>query len=102
MRDWPKGPKETAQFSDLADPVVEAIRFGYTMARRRATQDVPYQGYDIGEREKATCLLPDDQLTAEQLRYSEEDQGRDLLTEAIGIAVRLGIEQGRRLALNDH
>ena len=44
-----------------------------------------------------TCFSPDKQLSAENLKYSEDDQGRDALDEIIGLVFRLGVEQGRRI-----
>lgn len=78
-------------------PLVEAAKFAYKLERRNRDKDIPYCGYDIGEREKANCLLPDELLTSEQLRYSEDEQNREALEEILCIAFQLGIEQGRRM-----
>lgn len=67
------------------------------MRRKNRTKDVPWDGPDIGDHEKATCHSIPDNLKADYLAESKEDQGRDALDEIIGIALRLGIEQGRRI-----
>lgn len=97
MIEWPKDGS-TVCFEDLTAHLVLAVQHCYKLERQNRDLDVPYKGYRIGNKERATCLSPDHQLSAEQLRYSEEEQGRDALTEILGLAVRLGIEQGRRLA----
>ena len=94
---WPSNPRETVAFSALAEPIIKAIRWGYKLSRRRRGEDVPYEGLDLGKSMKASCLPPDELLRAENLDYSEEDQGRDLLEELVGLAIQLGIEQGRRI-----
>jgi hypothetical protein len=45
----------------------------------------------------ATYFTFDERVSAEQLRYDDEEQGRDPLEVIIGIAIQLGIEQGRRV-----
>jgi len=95
---WPDDG-QPADFEKLATPLVRAVRFAYDLKRKNADKDIPWKGPDIGWRERATCLSPKEQLTAERLGYSEEDQGRDPLVEIIGLALRLGIEQGRRITM---
>jgi hypothetical protein len=84
---WPEkgGP---ATFAMLADSICAAIRFAYQLKRQNQDQDIPWTGPDIGE--------DDEQLSAEMLALIEKDQGRDALDEIVGLALRLGIEQGRR------
>jgi hypothetical protein len=98
--EWPKGGKPVS-FEDLTRPIARAIRFAYEMKRRRADKDIPWDGLQIGGRERA-CSLPVEQaLSAENLAYSLEDQGRDALAEILGIQAQLAFEQGRRIALGD-
>ena len=95
--EWPKDPTETVWFDDLAQPVVKAIRFAYNLRRRNRDKDIPWRGLPIGKSARATCLDNEEQLTAEHMRYDEDDQGRDALEVLVGVAIRLGIEQGRRV-----
>lgn len=96
MKTWPDQSK-TVQFTDLTDPICEAIRFAYDLKRKHQNKDIPYKGYDIG---KVTgCYQPDENLTQESLEYQDENQDRDALQVIVGIAVQLGIEQGRRQLL---
>ena len=97
MKDWPEGNK-TASFEDLTRPVIRAMRFAYSMKRRNEDKDIPWAGPALGRDMRATCLPYDTALSAANLRYSKEEQGRDALTEIVGVAVQLGIEQGRRIA----
>jgi hypothetical protein len=98
IRGWPKG-NEAADFEKLTKPLVRAVRFAYKLNRQNEDKDIPWKGLDIGWRERATCLSPETQLSAERLRYSDEEQGRDALEEIIGLALRIGIEQGRRITM---
>ena len=101
MKDWPEDGK-TVDFSEMADSVVDAIRFAYTLERKNDGQAIPWDGLNIGERDLATCFDPETALSAENLQYDDEDQGRDALRVLVGIALQLGIEQGRRLFLDQH
>jgi len=73
------------------------LKFAYKMKRQNQNFDIPYDGFDIGRQQWASCFHANETLSAEHLRFIKEDQGRDALDEIIGIAVQLGIEQGRRL-----
>jgi hypothetical protein len=98
---WPEKKNEPLSFTDICDPLVKALRFAYKLERRNRDKNIPYKGPNIGPREQASCLAAKHQLTSEALIYSEEDQGRNADDEIIGLAIRLGIEQGRRLERQD-
>lgn len=88
----------TVGFSDLCGPVCDAIRFSHSLRRVNVGLDIPWGGFNIGSSELATCFSPSAQLSAEMLA-SDADQGRDVLDVCVGIAVQLGIEQGRRIGV---
>lgn len=96
--DWPPNDAP-ASLEDLVGPICDAIRFAYTLARQHADRDIPWSGPEIGVAQQANCPLAADQLRAENLAYALDDQGRDALMEIVGLALRLGIEQGRRIVL---
>jgi len=95
---WPKD-NAPLHFGDLVGPVVKAIRQAYKMRLRRSIykRGLKWTGYDIGARDKACCCSPDAHLTGENLLYSNNNQGRSPLEEIVALAVKTGIEQGRRL-----
>lgn len=97
---WPKdgGP---LSFEQITRPVIHAIRFAYDMKRRDRRRNIPWRGPEIGERDMACSPLAAERLKAHRLAYAEEDQGRDTLEEIVGLAIQLGIEQGRRIAKSD-
>lgn len=95
---WPEG-NDPIDFEKLVKPLAKALRFAYSMRRQNKELDVPWKGPDIGWRERATCFGPKQQLSAKNLTYSNDEQGRDALNEIIGLALRLGIEQGRRITM---
>ncbi len=81
-------------FEDLVAPVVKALKAAYSL-KRRPLADIEWRGPNISN---GMSLSPCERLTAENLQYSEESQGRFAIDEIIGIAVSLGIEQGKNLA----
>jgi hypothetical protein len=81
-------------FEELVEPVVKALKSAYVL-RRKPLANIKWCGPDISN---GFALLPSERLTAENLRYSEQDQGRHAIDEIIGIAVTLGIEQGKNIA----
>ncbi|HUC87613.1 MAG TPA: hypothetical protein VMR95_00500 [Candidatus Binatia bacterium] len=96
-KEWPEG-NETVAHQDLVMPLRIALEYLYELRPRIDTGDVPYDGYNIGKRERAQSFSPSERLTTEQLDESEDnDSDRDPATEIISLAVQLGMEQGRRL-----
>lgn len=100
MKEWPE-KSATVRFTDITEPIIKAIRFAYNLKRKNTQRDIPWEGLDIGKEEQACCFSPIEKLTAFNLEYSLDSQGRDALTEIVGVAVQLGIEQGRRMAHSD-
>jgi hypothetical protein len=113
MKQWPKDNKPVA-FEELCDPLVQALAdiVGNGLVRtvkvkrkggygfRSNTSDlatIEYAGYDIGSDDKATCSSPDYRLSGENLRHEWADQGRTPAEVIVGLAIQLGIEQGRRI-----
>jgi hypothetical protein len=97
-KNWPANDAPM-DFESLTKPLVRAMRFAYKLRRQNRDKDIPWTGPEIGERERATCLSPSTQLSSENMIYSEDEQGRDGLEEIIGLALRIGIEQGRRITM---
>ena len=56
-----------------------------------------YDGLPLGDQESAGALQPIDALTPASIDYALTHQGRDVYDTIIGLAIQLGIEQGRRL-----
>ena len=101
MKQWPAKNK-SVNFYELCEPICKAIRFAYQLTRQNEGVSLPWDGLTIGERELVTCFSPDERLSKEQLEYDEEDQGRDALDVLVGLAIQLGIEQGRRMTTAEH
>ncbi len=96
---WPEDGK-TARFSELVESVRKAIEFAYSMERKNKSRSVPWEGMSIGEDSLTSCLPPGETLRLRQLRYNENEQDRDALDMILGIAIQLGIEQGKRIFKN--
>lgn len=95
-REWP-ADGSPVKFDFIAEPVVKAMRHCYRMKRRNKDSDAPWSGLPLGRREQASCLNPKEALTAKSLAYVKEDQFRSAVEVIIGVAIQLGIEQGRRM-----
>ena len=74
--------------------MVKVLKAAYSL-NRKPLADIKWRGPNISN---GFSLSPSERLTAENLRYSEESQGRFAIDEIVGIAVALGIEQGKNLA----
>ena len=99
MKKWPKND-ETASFTDLTASAVSAIKFAYELKRKNKGKSIPITGLDTPD---TTIHGPSSVLlNAANLKYSEEEQGRNALVEIVSYAVRLGIEQGRRMTMQGH
>lgn len=100
MSDWP-GDGSPTQFTSIVDPLRDAVDHLYEL-RRLPEKDVPWTGLEIGQRELGGNYGAVERLTAASLRYDEEEQDRDPMRVLLGLAVQLGIEQGRRIFCNEH
>lgn len=94
---WPEDGRPVS-LEELTGPLCEAIRFAYSLRRKNRDSDIPYNGFEAAEAHAPSAK---ETMKAANLKYSEEDQGRDALTEIIGVAIRVGIEQGQRIAKTD-
>ncbi len=96
MKKWPDNDKP-ASFEDVAEPFVKAVKFAYDIKRKNEDKSVPYNGYENGDL--ACCPSIKTLFSKESLDYNLDDQGRDALTVIIQAAIQVGIEQGRRIAM---
>ena len=94
MTVWPENNKP-ASFMDLVTPLINMIKGGYTMKRKKGTPK--YEGLtglarQFGNREPI-----------KEFEYLADwkERGYDLSDVVIMAAVWLGIEQGRRMIVND-
>lgn len=98
-KQWPK-ENGTVGFCEITDPIIKALKFAYKLQRRNLKKDIPWSGLDIGEDLLSSNFGPDQTLSYESLSFNQEDQGRNALEMIVGIAVQLGIEQGRRMQMS--
>jgi hypothetical protein len=95
---WPENDA-AAVFDTLTEPVADLVRQAYSLKRKAAIKKgLDWKGPSLPWSLRASCLPFEEKLNAENLRYDDEEQGRDPLEVIIGIAVQLGIEQGRRIS----
>lgn len=98
QKEWP-ADGSPADFEDLTGPIREAILFAYKVERQNEDKDVPYEGLPKGWHELVCSFPAKEALSAEQLRYSNDEQGRDALTEILAVLANISFEQGRRIEL---
>ena len=99
MKKWPKDLTKVAYFDDLSGPIVKALKFVIRNRGVKIADDIiiPYKGYNIGEDDLACAFNPVEKLSTERRNYDRDEQGRDIYDLIVGIAIQLGIEQGRRI-----
>lgn len=95
-KEWPENSK-VVRFSDITDPVKEALQVAMDKGDAVYEDGIEWTGLMQGKFTAAVALAPTVALHAQNLTYSNEEQGRDVYNEIISIAVQLGIEQGRRM-----
>ena len=99
MHEWPENDG-TVGFKEITKPIISLIKQQYRL-RFKGWRDLRYNGYDHDLMCGVTCLPPDQAMTASNLQYSLHDQGRAPLDEIVALAVQLGIEQGRRMHIDN-
>jgi hypothetical protein len=98
--DWP-GDGSPLHIEELVNALRQAICFAYDFKRRNEGRTIRWTGPELIGPELAHRANIRTTLLAQNLKYAEEDQGRDALTTLLEIAVALGIEQGRRITMTD-
>ena len=94
---WPEDETSPLELHELVQPLADAILSAYELNRKDRDRDIPWTGPEGGGAETIGVFGNAEALTAEQLRYDEDEQGRNALWVILGIAVRLGCEEGRRI-----
>ena len=61
-------------FDEMSDACQKALKFAFTLRRRNEGKDIPWFGPNYSPANHAS---PADALTAANMAYAEEDQGRD-------------------------
>ena len=97
-KEWPPD-EQAADFEEITYPIVRVLKIAIKKGDKVYKEGIRWTGFKQGEESRATVPSPSVMLHAKNLKYSKEDQGRDVYTEIISIAVQLGIEQGRRITL---
>jgi len=91
-----------AHFDELTEPLIEAVRFAYSLRRKNRGKDIPWNGPDLTlTRLLCCCFNISESLSRESLEYNENDQGRDALAIIVSCAIQLGIEQGIRMKMQE-
>ncbi len=94
-RPWPKDGTPV-RFDAIYGPLRKAFTDLYDFTKK--ADECDWTGLDLGDRELAGLFSPSTRLTKSQLDYDENEQDRDALDVLLGIAIQLGVEQGRRCA----
>jgi len=97
MINW-RSDGEPEKLRDIVIPLKRTLKDLISSMKSYSTsKDLFYDGFTLGDNELITCLPPDQSLTFKNLCKEKKDQNRDPFDVILGIAVQLGIEQGRRI-----
>lgn len=93
---WPSDPKKTANFSEILDPLVNAVKATHKIERIEGI-GYDWDGLPNGDRESPISVDPNERLTAKYLDWQANYNDNSALEIILTLAIQLGIEQGRRL-----
>lgn len=94
-KDWPANNK-MADFGSIANPLREALQIAIDKGNKVYEEGIEWTGLKQGSINRSIVFQPSMALHSINLKYSNEEQNRDVFTEILNIAIQLGIEQGRR------
>jgi hypothetical protein len=94
-----KFPRQSkiVRFDKVTGAVKTHLKSQFSFRRINRKKDLTWRGPSLSRFLAAGCLPYGDHFKAGNLRYSEQEQGRDAMTEILGTVVQVGMEQGRRL-----
>ena len=95
MKKWPEKQTETVNFVELMIPLKKIMKDNYTQ-KSNVVKTIPYDGYDFGPIGRACLPGPKELLKASNLKYDQEEQGRELMDTLLMVVFNLGMENGRR------
>lgn len=95
-KDWPPNNEIVTFGEDIVDPLREALRVAMDVGNKVYDEGIEWTGLKQGGDLSACIPHPSRALHSISLKYCHEEQGRDVFTEILSIAVQLGMEQGRR------
>ena len=96
---WPEDGSP-AYCGYMIEEIYKAIKFAYNLRRKNKGKDIPYEGFEIGEEEQVGSYCMNEKLSAQNLEWQLEDQGRDAMEVILEGLFQLGVEQGRRMERN--
>lgn len=101
-KNWPKDETKTVDIEDLIKQVRTVLERTHDITPKKLTGRVPWTGFkDTGPVGRACAPTHVSEiLSPKSLEYHAE-RGRDLLEMILLVAVRLGLEQGRRYQLSE-
>lgn len=94
---WPSDGKPAA-FCDIVEPLISAFNEGATWRPKTSatSRDIEWTGLPL----ESSSLGPIDARLSAAWRENDRENDRTFLCTILGIAVNLGMEQGRRLELD--
>jgi len=91
MKNWSK-KGETASVEELLSPLAKMIRKVYKL-KDGVELDFEYKGFRVF----GDVIQPDERFSKEFLSENLEDQGFDLIDNALITTLQYGVEQGKRI-----
>jgi len=99
-KDWPAKNK-VADFESIVEPLKKALQIAIDKGNKVYDEGIEWTGLKQGGKNSAIVFQPSEALHSINLKYSNEEQNRDVFTEILSIAVQLGMEQGRREIISE-
>lgn len=98
MKHWPKDDKP-CDYEKIINPLTKFGR--QILADKDFKKTVKFTGYREGLLSRVTCLNGDYWSSPKNRKYELEDKGRDPLELLLGLVFRAGMEQGRRVTIDN-
>jgi hypothetical protein len=96
---WPTNKTKCADYSKLVAPLRKLVKQTHTIAEKESlTFPLPWTGMaDTGPTGRACAPTVVAEILSKSSVDYHRERGRDLMETVLGLAVSLGIEQGRRI-----
>ena len=94
-------PNTPFAFDEMLDAFREAVKYSLVVEDKENIGDIPWNGPEITHYSLLACGFNVEASLSEEIREYHAERGRSTLDVILGCAIRLGIEQGRRMCQSE-